>query len=66
MIAKVAKIWANSGLNYSFASKKDFSGKIDYHYLCISSKPHHPKTFQTNLSSQSLDKRLDNFGSNWI
>ena len=48
MIAKVAKIWSDLGLNYSFASEEDFSGKIDYHQLCISSKPHHPKTFKTN------------------
>ena len=66
MIAKVAKIWANLGLSYSFSPKEDFSGKIDYHHLCISSKPHHLKTFQTNPVSQSLDKRLDNFGPDWI
>ena len=28
MILKVGKIWANLGLNYSFASKEDFSGKL--------------------------------------
>ena len=42
-----AKIWVNSGPSYSFAPKEDFSGKIDYHHLCLLSKPHH-STFQTN------------------
>ena len=48
MTVKVAKVWANSGLSYSLAQKEDFSGKIDYHHLCISSKPHYTKLFQTN------------------
>ena len=47
MIRKVSEIWANFGLNYSFASKGDFSGKIDYYNLCLSGKLHHP-TFQIN------------------
>ena len=46
--------------------KGDFSGKIDYHRLCLSSKPHHPATSQTNLWRGSLDIRLHNFGSNWV
>ena len=45
----VAKIWANSDLNYSFAPKGDFSGKIDYNLLCLSSKLHCPTTFQKIL-----------------
>ena len=50
---------ANLGLNYSFPPKGNFSGKIDYHNLCLHSRPHHPTTFSTNI-------RLHNFGSNWI
>ena len=49
MILKVAKIWANSSLNYSSAPKGD------YHQLCLSGKPHHPATFQKNPCSLSLD-----------
>ena len=45
---KLAKFWANSGLNYSFDTKGDFSGKIDYRHLSLSSKCHHPIAFQTN------------------
>ena len=56
---KVAKIWANFLLNYSVAPKGDFSGKFDYHNLCLYSRPHHPTTFQTNT-------RLHNFGQNWV
>ena len=47
------------GLNYSFGPKGDFSRKIDYHTLCLYSRPHHPTTFQTNT-------RLHNFGQNWV
>ena len=49
MKLKTAGNLCNASLNYSFAPKEDFSGKIDYHRLCLSSKPHHPKTFQTNF-----------------
>ena len=48
MIMKTAKIWANSVLNYSFSLKGGFSQKIDHYHLYLSSKPHHPTTFQTN------------------
>ena len=56
MILTFAKIWANSVLNYAFTSNEDFPQKINYHHLCLSSKPHHP-TFQTNPSGWSLDQR---------
>ena len=45
----VAKIWVNSDLNYSFAPKGDFCGKIDYNLLCLSSKLHRPATLQKIL-----------------
>ena len=53
------KIWANLTLNYSFLPKRDFSGKIDYHNLCLRSRAHHPKTLQINT-------KLHNFGPNWV
>ena len=59
IILKAGKMWSNSSLNYSFPSKGDFSGKIDYHNLCLYSRPHNPTTIQTNI-------RLDNFGPNLI
>ena len=62
-VLMVAKIWANSGQSYSFATKGDFSGKIHYHHSRLLSNPHH-STFQTNPQSWLLDKMLDNFGSN--
>ena len=46
-------------LNYSFPPKGDFSGKIDYHNLCLHSRPHHSTILQTNI-------RLHNFGPNWV
>ena len=39
MLQKAPKIWTNLGLNYPFAPKSDFSGKVDYHNLCLSSQP---------------------------
>ena len=55
----VAKLCSNLRLNYSFPTKGDFSGKIDYHSFCLHSRPQHPTTFQANI-------RLHNFGPNWV
>ena len=40
--------------------------KIDWHHFCLPIEPHHPRTFQANPQSWSLDIRLHNFGSNWV
>ena len=48
MIMKVGEIWENLALTYSVTLKEELSRKINDYHLCLSSKPHHPKTFQTN------------------
>ena len=45
MIIKIAKIWANSGLNYPFTSKEDFFGKAT---SITNITTHYPTTFRTN------------------
>ena len=55
MILKVGEIWENLALTYSVTLKDEFSRKINDYHLCLSSKSHHPKKFQTNHSSWSLD-----------
>ena len=59
IILNIANIWANLCLNFSFPPKGDFSGKIDYHNLCLHSRPRHSTILQTNI-------RLHNFGPNWV
>ena len=61
------KNFGKFGYKLFICLKLEFFWKTDYHRFCLSSKPHHATTFQTNpLRWWSLNIRLHNFGPNWF
>ena len=65
-ICQPPRLFGSPILFETLAPKGDFSGKIDFHHLCLSSKFHHPTKFQTNPYSWSLDIRSHDFNPNWV